>query len=59
MKKKVVQFDEITKVGNLICRSCGRLFVSVRHPSTPLKDLECPYCGPGYMYQPENICRRK
>ena len=44
-------FRKHIKVSETMCWKCGRRFIDVRPTDIPLKDLECPYCGKGYMFE--------
>ena len=39
------------RVSEVICVKCGHRWIAVRPGGTLLKDLECPYCGPGYAIE--------
>ncbi len=46
----VIEFPQKHIVSETMCWKCGHRFIDVRPVGTSLKDLECPYCGKGYMF---------
>lgn len=44
---KIIDINENIphKVSEVICVKCAYRWISVRPIITPLKDLECPWCG--------------
>lgn len=38
-------------VSEVICVKCGHRWISVRHNTTLLKELECPNCGKGFVIE--------
>jgi hypothetical protein len=43
------------KVSEVICVRCGERWIAVRHIETKLKDLECKYCGNGWVIETGEI----
>jgi hypothetical protein len=39
------------KVSEVICLKCQSRWIAVRPLETQLKDLECSYCGQGYVVE--------
>lgn len=39
------------KVSEVICVKCCKRWIAVRPAATKLKDLECPNCDQGYLYE--------
>lgn len=41
--------EDLFVVSKVVCKRCYRKWMAVRLAETPLHELECPECGPGYV----------
>lgn len=52
---KVINIEDHLKVGHevseVICVKCGYRWIAVRPEGTLLKDIECEYCGQGFVIE--------
>lgn len=53
-KKKIIELDEYRPhiVSEVVCLKCLHRWIDVRPEGTPLKNLECGFCGKiGYVIE--------